>query len=190
MSWLAEREKLQEEARAFDKSVRLTTKNGWFWKAIAWVLFILSFGKFKREEFLTRFATTIGHIQAYPEGWDAGTVRRVMVHESRHTFQARICGLKSHPIIGLPIMGLLYGFLLFPTLLAFCRAWFELDADRASWRHQLSNGLARPEDIRARARSFAETISGPAYGWTIWRSLAIRWFAHEAEKVISEYQPQ
>ena len=190
MSWLAEREQLQEEAQGFNKTIRLTSKNGWFWKAIAWILFVVSFGRFKREDFLVHFATTIGHVQAYPEEWDAATVRRVMVHESRHCFQARVCGFGIHPMVGLPIMTLFYAFLPLPMLLAFFRAWFELDADRTSWRYQLAHGTADADTIRWRAQNFAETISGPAYMWSVWRSLAVRWFLREAEKVIAEHQAQ
>lgn len=186
MSWLEERDQLQEEARKFDRSIRLTSKNGFFWKAVAWLLFIVSFGQFPRERFLTWFATTIGSVQAYPAEWDAGTVRRVMVHESRHCFQARVCGFGIHPMVGLPVMMLLYAFLPLPALFAFFRAWLELDADKASWRHQLANGLADATTIRQRAQAFAETVSGPAYVWSVWRSLAVKWFLGEAEKVIAE----
>lgn len=187
MSWLADKERLQIEARKFDPAVRLTTKNGWFWAALAWLLFILTFGKFKREDFLTQFATTIGHVQAYPEGWNVDTVERVVVHESRHTFQARVCGFGIHPMVGLPVMAVLYGLVFFPTLLAVLRTWFELDADRAVWRSGLSKGVMNADMVRWRAQVFAETVSGPAYFWSLPRSLAVRWFLRAAEKVIAEH---
>lgn len=190
MSWLVEREQLQKEAHEFDKAIRLTSKNGLFWKVIAWVLFIVSFGQFKRESFLVRCATTIGHVQAYPEEWNAAIVRQVMVHESRHCFQARVCGFGIHPIVGLPIMALLYIFLPLPIFFAFFRTWLELDADRTSWRYHLKHGIVNYDTIRLRAKNFAETISGPTYIWSVWRSLAVRWFLQEAEKVIAEHQAQ
>jgi hypothetical protein len=188
MSWLVEQMQLQEEVRSFDRSIRLTSKNGWFWKVVAWALFIISFGKFKREDFLTRFATTIGNVQAYPEEWSVATVRRVMVHESRHCFQARVCGFGIHPMAGLPVMTLLYALLPLPMFFAFFRCWFELDADRTEWRYALAHGSADAAVIRWRAQNFAETVSGPAYMWSVWRSLAVWWFTREAEKVIAEHQ--
>ncbi len=187
MSWLMEKETLQEKARKFDQSIRLTSKNGLFWRVVAWLLFIVSFGKFKRESFLENFATTIGHVQAYPASWPTASVERVMVHESRHTRQARVCGFGIHPAVGLPLMAVLYGLLPLPSLLALARLWFELDADKAYWRFALANGSLGPDDIRRRAESFATTVAGPAYFWSTWPSFARRLFAKEAEKVISEH---
>jgi len=186
MSWTADRERLQAEVRKLDPAIRLTTKNSWFWKVLAWILFIMSFGKFKYKDFLTRFATTLGHVQAYPKEWNTASVERVMIHESRHSWQARICGFGIHPIVGLPIMAILYGFLLFPVLLAVFRVWFELDADRAYWRYGLANRTMSADGVRWRAQSFAETISSPAYMWSIWRRFAVWWFGRTAEKVIAE----
>jgi hypothetical protein len=187
MSWVTEKERLQDQVRVLDPAIRLTTKNGWFWKALAWLLFVLTFGQFKREAFLTNFATTIGHIQAYPEEWDAVTVERVMWHEGRHTRQMRVCGFGIHPMAGLPIMGVLYGLVPFPVLGAFFRAWFELDADSFAWRHALATGSMNAATIRWRAQAFAETISGPAYFWSVWRGLAVWWFVRKAEQVIAEH---
>ena len=186
MSWLIEREQLQQEARQFDKAVRLVSKNSWFWKAIAWVLFIVSFGQFNRDSFVNSFGTTIGHIQAYPESWTAAKVRALLPHEGRHTFQARVCGFGIHPMVGLPIMFLLYIFLVFPIYLAFFRLWFELDADRAAWRYALSKGTTAVNSIRLRAVGFAELLCTSAYTWTAPRKLAIWWFSRAAEKVIAE----
>jgi hypothetical protein len=91
-------------------------------------------------------------------------------------------------MVGLPIMTLLYAFLPLPMFFAFFRCWLELDADRAEWRYALAHGTADAAAIRWRAKSFAETVSGPAYMWSVWRSLAVRWFLREAEKVIVEHQ--
>lgn len=187
MSWVADQEQLQAEARQIDPSIRLTTKNGRFWRFLAWCLFLLSFGKFKREDFLVLFATTLGNVQAYPESWSTAFVRRVMIHESRHSWQSKMCGFGVHPMVGLPIMGLLYALLPLPAGLAFFRFWFELDADKASWRHALANGLDTPDGIRARAASFAATVSSSAYMWPVWRSFAVAQFAKAAEKVIAEH---
>lgn len=187
MSWTDDRERLQAEARKLDPAIRLTTKDSRFWRMLAWILFILSFGKFRREDFLTLFATTLGHVQAYPREWGTASVERVMVHEGRHSWQARICGFGIHPVAGLPLMAVLYGLLPLPALLAVFRAWFELDADRAYWRHGLTNGTMDATGVRRRAQSFAETISGSAYLWSVWRGLAVRWFMRAADKVIAEH---
>jgi len=186
MSWVTDKEQLQAEVKQIDSSVRLTTKNGRFWHFLAWCLFLLSFGKFKREDFLTGFATTLGNVQAYPESWSTSDVRRVMIHESRHSWQARMCGLGIHPMVGVPVMGLLYLLLPLPVGLAFFRFWFELDACRTSWRHALVNGLETPDMIRSRATNSAKRLASPAYLWTVWKSFAEAQFAKEAEKVITK----
>jgi len=185
MSWLSDKERLQAEARKIDKSVKLVSKDGKFWKIIAWFLFIVSFGAFKRENFLTRFATTIGNIQAYPATWSVATVERVIVHESRHSRQARFCGFGIHPLVGLPIMMLIYVLFPFPVLFAFPRALLEMDADRASWRALLASGTPSSVII-ARAQNFAETISSSEYMWSIPKSLAVKLFVWAANRTIAE----
>lgn len=184
MSWVNDKERYQAIARKIDSSVRLTTKDGWIWKAIAWILFIVTFGKFKRERFLENFATTLGPVQAYPRSWPAlreGT----LVHESRHTHQARWFGLGIHPWVGLPLMGLFYLLLPLPLGLAYFRYRLELDADRAKWKFWLAGGRT-PDEVRARAKKFAETITGVAYAWSWPRKWAVRGFLKAAEKVIEE----
>jgi hypothetical protein len=187
MGWTADRERLEHLAHGIDPAVRLTTKNGWFWRTIAWILFLATFSRFKRERFLQGFATTFGPVQAYPEEWPADSVERVLVHESRHTRQSRVFGLFIHPWVGLPLMALCYLLLPLPAGLALMRAWLELDADRFSWNFQLSHG-ASPDDIRARAGSFAETVSGAAYAWALPGSWLRSWFLKEAEKAIGQHE--
>lgn len=187
MNWTSERTQLQFEALGFDQSIRLVTKNHWFWKVAAWILFILSFGQFKREKFLTQFATTLGHIQAYPEEWSVDSVRRTLPHESRHTNQFRICGFGIHPMVGLPLMTLLYGLFVFPIFFAFFRFWSELDAEQASWRYAMAHG-ASFNYIYQQAEWFAELISGPSYLWAVWKPLATWLSFLVAEKVIAEFK--
>lgn len=184
MSWVKDKERYQAIARKIDSSVKLTTKDGWIWKAIAWFLFIITFGRFKRKRFLENFATTLGPIQAYPRSWPRlreGT----LVHESRHTRQARWFGFGIHPWVGLPLMGLFYLLLPLPVGLAYFRYRLELDADRAKWKFWLSVGK-KPDLIRRRAREFAETITSAAYAWSWPRGLVVKGFLKAAEKVISE----
>lgn len=186
MSWILDKERLQTKAREIDPSICLVTKNNWFWKALSWALFIVSFGKMERDVFLSRFATTMGNIQAYPESWSTHSVEEVMIHESRHTYQARICGFGIHPLVGLPIMGILYFFLPIPFLFAFFRTWFEIDADKTLWKYLLEK-KQNPDVVRRRALCFAETISGPSYAWSMLPMITIWWVNREVEKVIKEY---
>ena len=186
MSWTKDKERLEKLARDIDPAVRLTTKNGWVWKAIAWILFVITFGQFKRETYLERFATTLGPIQGYPESWRVASVENTLIHESRHTQQARAFGLFIHPWVGLPLMFLTYILLPLPLGLAVFRAWLELDADRYRWRILLMKG-ADPDDIRERAESFANTVSSAAYAWSLPASWTRKWFLKEAEKAIAAH---
>lgn len=185
MSWTDDKESLEALAHDIDPAVCLTTKNGWLWKAVATILFILSFGKFKRERFLESFATTFGPLQAYPESWSASQVSHTLVHESRHTRQARAFGFGIHPWVGLPLMFLTYCLLPLPIGLAVFRVWLELDADRYRWRVLLRAGIPASY-IRQRAREFAETVSSAAYMWSLPASWTVKWFEQEAEKAIAE----
>jgi hypothetical protein len=185
MSWTKDKERLEKLAHSIDPAVRLSTKNGWVWKAISWILFVVMFGQFNRESFLNRFATTLGPVQGYPEGWSATQVEHTLIHESRHTRQARAFGLFIHPWVGLPLMFLAYVLLPLPAGLAVFRAWLELDADRYRWRLLLKRGVPA-SDIRARAAGFADTVSSAAYGWSLPASWTRKWFLKEAEKAIAE----
>lgn len=187
MSWVDRKDELETKARQIDPAVHLTTKDGWFWKALAAILLVLSFGTFKRERFLERFATTIGPLQAYPREWSAAQVAHVLIHESRHTRQFRVCGFFIHPWVGVPLMALIYGLLPLPAGLAVFRAWLELDADRYRWRVLLEQGKTPPDWIRRRAESFAMTVSGPSYIWSLPRPWLEKWFRRAAEKVIAEH---
>jgi len=132
------------------------------------------------------FATTIGPVQAYPESWNAATVGRALIHEGRHTQQARAFGLFIHPWIGLPPMAVAYLLLPLPVGLAIFRVWLELDADRHRWRALLAEGID-PDYVRERAASFAETVSSAAYAWSLPAAWTRKWFLEEAEKAIADH---
>jgi len=185
MGWTDHRDHYQSVAREIDLSVRLTTKDAWYWRAIAWLLSVITFGSFPSAKFLERFATTLGPVQAYPRGW-ASLSEGIVVHESRHTRQARWCGLWTHPWVGLPIMGILYLLLPLPMGLAWFRYRFELDADAARWRHMLKSGTP-PTLVKARAEDFAATVASSAYGWP-WPKPWVMWgFKRKLRNVIVEY---
>ena len=186
MGWTDERERLQALAQEIDPAVCLTTKNGWFWKAVAWLLLIVTFGAMKRDRFLNDFATTLGPIQAYPEEWPVESVERVLIHESRHTQQARWFSLFIHPWVGLPVMALVYLFLPVPILGAVGRAGLELDAEAFAWKRIVNDPRWGPKFIRKRARNFADTVSDYAYVWTMPRCVLRKWYVSKAEEVIRE----
>lgn len=184
-SWLEKKDYYEGIAKKIDSSIILTTKDGWFWKAISWVLFIVTFGSFKREKFLQHYATTIGPIQAYPKEF-SDISEGMIVHEGRHTKQARWFGLGIHPWVGLPFMMIAYIFLFFPIGLALFRYLLELDADKTSWKYMLENNLADEQYILQRAESFAEKVSGAPYGWSWFRKFVVSGFRKAAIKVIEE----
>lgn len=188
-TWTVDRERYQNLAASIDRAVRVTTKDGWFWRALAWLLFLISFGNFKRERFLTGFATTIGPVQAYPREWP-DLNEGLIVHESHHTKQARWFGLFIHPWLGLPLFGLLYLLLPFPILLAYFRYRFELGADKARWRYELGKADTLWErervksNITASAERRAKTLSGWSYIVAWPRPLASWGYRRAATKVI------
>jgi hypothetical protein len=185
VSWVDDRERYQALARRFDPAVRLVVKEGWFWTALAWILCIVTFGGIRPRSFLRDYATTIGPIQAYPRAWTSLDTR-LLVHEARHVRQCRACGAMIHPWVGLPIYFLLYILLPLPLGLAWFRYWFELDADRASWRWWLQEGGAAAEMVRLRAQTFAEKVGSSSYGWPWPRAWVAKGFLGAAETMIEE----
>lgn len=186
MSWLAERARLEAIARAIEPSVRLVPKEGPFWHALAALAATATLGGISRDTFLRDYATAIGPLQGYPRAWSAVRVESLLAHEARHTRQARWCGLGLHPWIGLPLFALLYLGLPLPAGIALPRFLFELDADRAFWRHALAAGMP-PDEVRARAVAFASRVCSGHYGWPIPRRLGVPWFARAADRAIAAH---
>jgi hypothetical protein len=184
-SWTVERARLEQVARAIEPCVRLQTKDAWIWKLLGALASVATLGGISYRRFLEDFATTLGPLQGYPAAWSVERVEAILVHEARHTRQARWCGLGIHPWLGLPLFAVLYLALPLPMGLAWLRLLFELDADRAAWRHALRRG-ASPEEIRARARAFARVVCSGAYGWSLPRRIGVRVFERAAERVIAE----
>jgi hypothetical protein len=182
MSWVVEKCKYERIAQAIDPAVRLVTKDGWYWKVIAVLLTIVTFGKMNYKRFLNDYATTIGPLQGYPRHWPALSAR-LLVHEARHTQQARWFGLWIHPWVGLPLYGILYLLLFFPLGLAFFRWRFEIDADKASYRWMLENDCSAAH-IRIRAQQFGEKVCSGHYGWAWPRGASA--FVKAANSVIDE----
>lgn len=184
-SWVTDKVRLAALAHTIDKSVQLYTKDNWFCKALAGILLVITFGGMKYRVFLDRFATTIGPLQFYPVTWDISTVERVVVHESRHTRQARWFGFWIHPWVGLPLFAVFYLLLPLPLGLAWFRCWFEMDADRYSWRHQLKQG-ATIVQILTRANAFGNTVCSGSYMWPLPKKWGVPMFEKAVEKVVKD----
>jgi hypothetical protein len=171
----------------------ITTKDGPFWRLAAWMLFLVSLGRFSKQRFLEEFASTLGPIQAYPHGWPRLSPR-LIVHEARHTRQFLLAGWfvpilgwlgpRARAWAGLVPMTAIYGFFPLPVFFAWGRFRLELDADSYSWKVALQQGWMSPDDVRQRAASFAETISSWAYLKTWPRRWTQKAFQRRAEEVI------
>jgi len=184
VAWFEEQPRLQRLARTIEPTARLETKDGWLWRAMARALPLVTLGGISRRAFLEDYATTIGPLQGYPRAWDAAAVERLLVHEARHTRQARWFALGLHPWLGVPLMGVAYLLLPLPLGLAYVRYRLELDADAADWRHRLARG-AGADEIRSRARQLAERVASGHYGWAWPRRWALRGFARAAERALA-----
>ena len=184
--WLAERERLAALAREIEPSVRLQSKDGRLWRALASLAAAATLGGISRRVFLEHYATALGPLHGYPAAWSAERVESLLVHEARHTRQARWCGLGLHPWLGLPLFALLYLAIPLPMGLGLGRVLFELDADRAAWRHALRRG-APPDAIRARAREVAARVCSGHYGWPLPRRAGVALFAAAAERAIDAH---
>ena len=169
-SWCLYKDWLQKEARMSESSVILTDKSSWFWRAIAAILAFLQI--MTRRRFLEDFATTLGPIQSYPEGWPLEVVQTLIAHETQHTRQCRYFGLGISPWLGLPFMAIAYLLLPLPIGLAWVRYRLELNADQYRWRWMFDHGYPE-EAVYYRAEAFAETVSSSAYGWAVPRAWAL-----------------
>jgi hypothetical protein len=185
-SWVRDRARLEALARAIEPSVRVQTKDGAHWRALAWLAALATFGGISRRTFLEDYATTLGPLHGYPRGWSVERVEATLVHEARHTSQARWCGLGIHPWLGMPVFAVLYLALPLPVGFGLARLLFEIDADRVTWRHALAAGAA-PEQVRARAREFGGRVCSGHYGWPVPRGLGLALFARAADRTIAAH---
>lgn len=184
MSWVPDRPYYQRLASSEDGAARVVVKEGWFWHLLGYLLHGVTFGAMSHRTFMERYATTVGPLQAYPRGWPR-LRDSMIVHESRHTKQARWHGLWTHPWVGLPLFAISYLLLPLPAGLAWLRYKFELDADRAGFSYAVRNRQDHGRSLQAllkRAHQRADQLSGPQYGWAWPR----RWARSGYEKMALE----
>jgi hypothetical protein len=185
MSWVDHKAEYEEISRSIDPAVRLVTKDAWPWKVLAALVMVFTFGGISYRKFLEGYATTIGPIQGYPRK-ALYLSRSLLIHEARHTRQARWFGLWSHPWVGLPLFAVFYLLLPLPLGLAWFRFRFELDAHVASWRWMLANGA--PEDsVMLHADYAAKRVCGGNYGWSWPQSWGWETFIKKARQIIEEH---
>ena len=105
----------------------------WYWKVLAGVLWVISFGQIK---FLDTSTTTIGTIIGTPSTWHTYTDAEkyeTLLHEQVHIAQYKRFGF-GNAWVGIIPVGFAYLFLPFPVGLAYCRAKLEQEGYEESIR--------------------------------------------------------
>jgi len=83
---------------------------------------------------------------------------------------------------GLPLFLVLYFTVLLPIGLSVFKCWFELDANRAHWRHMLAQGHSAKE-VLIHAAGKSKSVNGKGYGYALpW--LGRKWFMWAANRTI------
>ena len=185
-NWLIQMQYFKHIAQESDKSIKLYTKDNWFCYSLAWILFFISFGQFKRTTFLTKFATTIGNYIFFPKEWNANQVANVIHHEFRHVQQSRFFGLGIHPLCGLPLSALIYLFLPVPIYGALGRLLMEWDADMYQARQKLNLSYSNWQYVEASFKFRPLTISSAAYLWTVPKKISIALYQYGLKKLKEE----
>lgn len=183
MKWISQKALLTAYAQSFDPSAVLLPKSHWFGRVLNVLVFWMG-----REAFMERFATTVGPLVLIPDDWNANQARSSIPHEvAGHVRQFRWFGLWIHPWAGVPLMGLVYGLLFFPIMLAYFRYRLELHADTQMWRVLLRDGRASSSDVMHRAQRFAATVASWDYLKPWPAGLVKRGFEKAAKQVIEEH---
>ena len=154
-------QELLEELK--NDGVRVVVKEGFFWRALHWIVFAVTFGG--NRTFLTDYYTTIGPWVGVPKGWERyRTEGRIATlhHEYVHVKQARRLGLGS-AIAGLPLFFLLYVLLPLPIGLAYFRYRFERVAYVVGINVKID---FRPTDRAHEIDNAVVQMTSGKYGWT------------------------
>ena len=182
--WLEHKAELTSMVRQIEPQAVLISKRHWIFVPSAWFLFIVSFGKFKRDVFYDRMATAFGPLIGLPETLDFQSAREIILHEGRHARQTRWLGFGISPWLGLPLLALLYIFLPFPVLIAFFRYWMELDADAYMWKELLRKRLWTEAQVRKEAERRARSLASVDYFWAVPLKVSFKGYTERAELVI------
>ena len=187
VSWIDRKEEYQTFARSIDPACKLCVKEeSWLMIVASWALFLISFGKFKREKFMQGYGTTIGPWQYYSRTMPALS-KRFLAHESYHVRQFRKLGLWIHPIAGIPANIILYGLIFFPIYFAYGRYMIEMNAERFALKYYLDDG-ATDEQVRGRYVHFAEMITSYNYLCCWPRALAVSKANKRSTELIDEWK--
>lgn len=168
-----------------DEGVTIEPKSSkWYWKAIAAILLVISFGQIK---FMNSSTTTIGNLIGTPSSWESypdGARYETLLHEAVHIRQYRRFGF-GNAWVGIIPVGFAYLFLPFPVGIAYCRAKLEQEGYEESIRAiiQLA-GLT--EALKAR-NHFVSQFSSANYLW-MWpfKSNVEKWFDAAVRRIAVE----
>jgi hypothetical protein len=156
MSWTNDKSKWYHMAVRVDPSIRLHTKDHWWWKL---------FGKTNRTQTVSMYGPHL----FIPREWN--DIEHAIWHEGRHVEQCRWFGLWTHPWVGFLPFSIVNVFLL-PVFFT-VRFWLELDAETHALKRKVATGSklgwARHELVE-----FAKLLCTGAYVWSWIKPWAVR----------------
>jgi hypothetical protein len=164
------------------EGIHLTTKEGWFWNMLHYVVMILTFGSNRR--FKQGYITTIGPVIAVPSAWTIiGEIRPAhfctIEHEKVHVRQFEMFGLGVSAWLGIIPMGIVY--LLLPLPIGF--AWGRWMLERAAYLRGLQCEI--DQGMEPRIENAVEQMTSGKYGWTLFpfmRGYVRRWFQRGVDR--------
>lgn len=168
-----------------DEGITIEPKaSKWYWKAIASILLVISFGQIK---FMESSTTTIGNVIGTPSSWESfpdASKYETLLHETRHIRQYKKFGL-GNAWVGIIPVGFAYLFLPFPVGIAYCRAKLEQEGYEESIRAiiQLSGLTAALES----KTFFVSQFTSANYLW-MWpfKSNVEKWFDAAVRRIAIE----
>ena len=176
---------LNSMAKEIEPQAIVVPKDHWVFIIPAWFLFLITFGKFTREKFYTKFATALGPLIGIPTTWDYQSAKETVIHEARHAKQARWLGLGISPWLGIPLLFICFAFVFFPVKLAYLRFWLELDADKFMWKQLLKRKLWTDNQVRKSAEFRGRSLASIDYFWSVPEGYAVKQYNLAAELIIA-----
>jgi hypothetical protein len=146
MKWTENRARWTRLAKSVDPSIRLYTKNHWWWNL---------YGGEDRKEGITAWGPFI----FIPEDCKRD-LELAIYHDGRHVQQMRWFGLGIHPLLGVIPWAMLLLFFL-PVLFT-VRFWFELDAEVYALNRKIATGSSVIW-ARAELKGYVKDLCGPMY---------------------------